>query len=230
MPEVSKDQKINESDMLNRVVRGVVLIVVSLVLASVSVSFAVHHMRLQFEEEFKGISDAKMTSVCDMVRMTVHGDEIIADSATASTKYSNVFNLMLSETSEDSLSTESYALFMYTGGEITLLTKSEGSEDSDFIVTKKDVSEWLSSDNAIYTAEGESYESIFVPISDSSGRCVAVFEYKCSYAKLTQLGNELETRVMTAVYISVASGVVLFGISMLVPRFFKKSSKGGNSF
>ena len=46
-----ENRSVNRSEMLNKIVRAVILIVVSLMLSIMSVSFAVHHMRLKFEEE-----------------------------------------------------------------------------------------------------------------------------------------------------------------------------------
>ena len=50
---------------------------------------------------------------------------------------------------------------------------------------------------------GENYESIIVPIIDSTGMCVGVFEYKCTFSELYDLGNKLEGRILTAVVIAV---------------------------
>ena len=125
MPDYSNSRKVNESSALNRIIRGTVIIVVSLALAIVSVSFAVHHMRLQFEEEFKSISDRKITDISNVVGMTIHGDEIIADPVNATTKYTSVFNLMLANMSDDDFSDESYALFLYSGGQISPMILSK---------------------------------------------------------------------------------------------------------
>ena len=99
MSDVRLGRRDSEYDVVNRIARAIVLIVVALILAVVSVSFAVHHMRLKFEEEYKGITDDKMQAVSDIVQKTVSGDEIVADTQSAITKYSTVFDLMLSKTS-----------------------------------------------------------------------------------------------------------------------------------
>ena len=52
-----RDQSEGRSDVFNSIVRAVILIIVSLLISVLSVSFAVHHMRLQYEEEFKEISE-----------------------------------------------------------------------------------------------------------------------------------------------------------------------------
>ena len=64
-----------KSDVFNSIVRAVILIIVSLLISFLSVSFAVHHMRLQYEEEFKSISHDKIYQVSDIVKMTVDGNE-----------------------------------------------------------------------------------------------------------------------------------------------------------
>lgn len=227
MPESNYGQSVNGSDMLNRIIRAVVLIVVALLLAIVSVSFAVHHMRLQYEEEYNDIIDNNMNEICNMVSMTVKGDEIVADPTTSASKYQTVFDLMLMNTSSNSLSDKSYGLFLYSNGQLSLLCCTNGVDADSFAVTKRDISEWLSSDNSAYTVEGDDGESVLVPIPDSQGKCVAVFEYKYTNDKLNDLGDKLESRVLTAVIVSVAAGIVLFGVQMLVPEILRKSSKGG---
>ena len=222
-----ENRSVNQSEMLNRIVRAVILIVVSLLLSIMSVSFAVHHMRLQFEDEFKSTADKKINQVCDLVKITVNGDEVIGDPASAAQKYGDVFSLMLAETSTNSVTTESYAMFLYSDGQLSLLL-SHGADSADnFAVTQKDISEWLSADNSTAVIGGENFESVLVPIADSSGRCVAVFEYKCSFTPLDDLGDTLEGRILGAVIISVLAGIVIFVIQTLIPRMMRRSSKGG---
>lgn len=226
MSEVGYNHQSGESDIVNRIVRAIVLIVVALILAVVSVSFAVHHMRLKFEEEYKGITDAKMHSVCDVVQKTVIGDEIVNDPTSAIEKYNAVFSLMLADTSEDSLSKEDYALFLYSGGQLSLLTTSD--DQVEFLVVDTPIAEWLSKDNSITTLEGdEGSESVLVPVVDSTGKCVAVFEYKCTFDSLKKLGNELENRILKAVIVSCAAGVVLFLIQIFIPKLIMSSGKKG---
>ena len=225
MSDVRLGRRDGEYDVVNRIARAIVLIVVALILAVVSVSFAVHHMRLKFEEEYKGITDDKMQAVSDIVQKTVSGDEIVADTQSAITKYSTVFDLMLSKTSSESYSKEDYALFLYQGGQLSLLTTSD--DKIEFEVVNRTISEWLSSDNSIYTTRGAEAESVLVPIADSTGRCVAVFEYKCTFAALRKLGNESENRILKAVIISSAVGVVLFIVQLFIPKLLSRGKKGG---
>ena len=225
MSEVGYSRQVNESDIVNRIVRAVVLIVVALILAVVSVSFAVHHMRLKFEEEYKGITDSKMRTVTDVIQKTVSGDELIGDTQGAITKYNVVFPLLLADTSTDSYSKEDYALFLYTGGQLSLLTTSD--DTATFAVVDTPISDWLSADNSTYTVYGDNSESILVPIADSTGKCVAVFEYKCSFNELSKLGNEAENRILKAVIVSCAAGVVLFLIQLFIPKLIMRSGRKG---
>ena len=225
MSDVSCGRQNNESDVVNRIVRAIVLIVIALILAVVSVSFAVHHMRLKFEEEYKGITDTKMQAVADVIQKTVSGQEIVNDTQSSIDKYKTVFDLMLADTSTKSYSKEDYALFLYSGGQLSLLTASD--EKAEFEVINKNISDWLSADNSIYTAKTDTYESVLVPVTDEAGKCVAVFEYKATYKELNKLGNEVENRILKAVIISCAVGVVLFMIQLFIPKLIMRSKKGG---
>lgn len=229
MSETSYGQQVNESDVLSRVIRAIVLIVVALILAVVSVSFAVHHMRLKFEEEYKGITDYKMQAVTDIVKRSVSGDEISQDPQAAITKYSTVLSFMLTDVSSASYSKENYALFLNQGGALSLLTTSDDTVEFDLV--KIPLSSWNDSDNAnktfFYTEED--HESVFVPIVDSQGRLVAVFEYHCTFDNLSLLGNEAENRIMKSVILTVAIGVVFFFIMTFVPKLIFRNKNGGQT-
>lgn len=217
----------NQSEGVSRFIRGIILVLVSLIISVISVSFAVHHMRLKFEEEYRNISDKKLQMVTDIVKMTINGDELLADSAMAAQKYSNVLSLMLVDTKVDDLSNESYALFSYAEGKLNLLL-SYGSDSKDnFELGKLDVSSWLSSDNSVVTFEEESYESIIVPIEDSSGRCVGAFEIKTTYGKLAKLGDTLEDRILISVIITIICGVFMYLIHLFIPKLISSTTSGG---
>ena len=222
-----ENKSVNQSDVFNRIIRAVILIIVSLLLSIVSVSFAMHHMRLQFEEEIKAISDTKIQQICDVVKMSVHGDEIIADPGIAAQKYSEVFSLMLADTTKSSQSTESYAMFLYSDGGLSMLLSKNSATPDQFAVAKKDISEWLSADNSISVVQNEDSESVLVPIADGSGRCVAVFEYKSTFENMDTLGDKLEGRILGAVIITVAVGVLVFLVQLLIPKLIFNPRKGG---
>ncbi len=215
-----------QADVLNRLIRTVILIIVSLMLSVLSVSFAVHHMRLQFEEEYKTISDAKIASVCDVVRRTLDGDEIAANPQDSAVKYNEVLSLMLSETSTKSFSSESYGLFYYSDGHLSILMNHGPEAPEAFEVASRDISEWLNADNEPTTIEGKNSESILVPVADSSGRCVAVFEYKCNFNNLKTMGDDFEGRILKCVIIAVAVGIFVYIVQLLIPKFIKRAGSG----
>lgn len=216
----------HQAEVLNRLIRTIILIIVSLMLSVLSVSFAVHHMRLQFEEEFKTISDDKIESVCDVVRRTLDGDEIAADPQTAAVKYNEVLSLMLADVSTQSFSSESYGLFLYSDGRLSVLMNHGPEAPESFEVASRDISEWLNADNVPTTIDGDNSESLLVPVADSSGRCVAVFEYKCNFSGLKTMGNEFEGKILKCVIIAVAAGIFVYIIQLIVPKFIHRSGSG----
>lgn len=216
----------HQAEVLNRLIRTIILIIVSLMLSVLSVSFAVHHMRLQFEEEFKTISDDKIESVCDVVRRSLDGDEIAASPQDAAVKYNEVLSLMLADVSTQSLSSESYGLFLYSDGRLSVLMNHGSEAPEAFEVASRDISEWLNADNEPTTIVGNNSESLLVPVADSSGRCVAVFEYKCNFSGLKTMGNEFEGKILKCVIIAVAAGIVVYIIQLLIPKIIYKSRSG----
>jgi hypothetical protein len=216
----------HQAEVLNRFIRTIILIIVSLMLSVLSVSFAVHHMRLQFEEEFKTISDDKIESVCDVVRRSLDGDEIAASPQDAAVKYNEVLSLMLADVSTQSLSSESYGLFLYSDGRLSVLMNHGSEAPEAFEVASRDISEWLNADNEPTTIVGNNSESLLVPVADSSGRCVAVFEYKCNFSGLKTMGNEFEGKILKCVIITVATGIVVYIIQLLIPKIIYKSRSG----
>ena len=211
------NRSVNRSDTLNKIVRAVILIVVSLLLSILSVSFAVHHMRLKFEDEFKAVSDRKIQQTCDVVKLMINGDEIVADPVGATTKYEQVLDLALADTSTQSFTTETYALFLYSDGQLSRLLMHGTDDQESFQVAKHEISDWLSADNSVAVLGDKTSESVLIPIS------------KCDFNKLDELGSKTEGRVLIAVIVSVAAGVILFGIQSLIPKLIGRSRKGGQT-
>ncbi len=216
----------HQAEVLNRFIRTVILIIVSLMLSVLSVSFAVHHMRLQFEEEYKTIADDKIESVGDIVRRTLDGDEIASNPQDAAVKYNEVLSLMLSDVSTQSYSSESYGLFYYSDGHLSVLMNQGAEAPEAFEVASRDISEWLNADNVPTFIEGDNSESVLVPVADSTGRCVAVFEYKCNFNNLKTMGDDFEGRILKSVVIAVAAGIFVYIIQLLVPKIIKRSGSG----
>lgn len=216
----------HQADVLNRFIRTVILIIVSLMLSVLSVSFAVHHMRLQFEEEYKTIADDKIESVSDVVRRTLDGDEIAANPQDAAVKYNEVLSLMLADVSTQSYSSESYGLFYYSDGHLSVLMNQGSEAPESFEVASRDISEWLNADNVPTFIEGDNSESVLVPVADSTGRCVAVFEYKCNFNNLKTMGDDFEGRILKSVVIAVAAGIFVYIVQLLVPKIIRRSGSG----
>ena len=143
MANLQSERTAERNDVTGRIVRICILIIVSFVVAIAAVSFAVHHMRLQFENEFKMISDNKMHQVADIVRMTIDGDDLTSNTVNAPAKYSTVLDLMLVDTTKENLSAEGYGLFGYSNGQLSLLLSHGVNDPSEFAVTGRDISEWL---------------------------------------------------------------------------------------
>lgn len=216
----------HQAEVLNRFIRTVILIIVSLMLSVLSVSFAVHHMRLQFEEEYKTIADDKIESVSDVVRRTLDGDEIAANPQDAAVKYNEVLSLMLADVSTQSYSSESYGLFYYSDGHLSVLMNQGSEAPEAFEVASRDISEWLNADNVPTFIEGDNSESVLVPVADSTGRCVAVFEYKCNFNNLKTMGDDFEGRILKSVVIAVAAGIFVYIVQLLVPKIIRRSGSG----
>jgi hypothetical protein len=225
MANLQNERTAERNDVAGRIVRICILVIVSFVVAIAAVSFAVHHMRLQFEDEFKKISDTKMQQVCDVVRMTVDGDDLVSNTVNSPAKYSALLDLMLADTSSENLSAEGYGLFGYNQGQLSLLVSRGVNDPSEFAVAGRDISEWLGTSGQTILV-GENYESIIVPITDSTGMCVGVFEYKCTFGELYAIGDKLEGRILTAVMIAVVAGVLLFAIQEIVIRIIRNRQNG----
>lgn len=228
MANLQSERTAERNDVTGRIVRICLLIIVSFVVAIAAVSFAVHHMRLQFENEFKKISDTKMRQVTDIVRMSIDGDDLVSNTVNVPAKYSAVLDLMLVDTTKENLSAEGYGLFGYSQGQLSLLLSHGVNDPSEFAVAGRDISEWLgSSDSTI--VNGKNYESIIVPIVDSTGICVGVFEYKCTFGELYDIGDKLESRILTACIIAVLAGVLLFAVQEILIRVFRGKGDGKGS-
>ncbi len=228
MANLQNERTAEHNDVAGRIVRICILIIVSFVVAIAAVSFAVHHMRLQFEDEFKKISDNKMQQVTDVVRMSIDGDDLVSNTVNAPARYSALLDLMLADTSSENLSAEGYGLFGYNQGQLSLLVSRGISDPSEFAVASRDISEWLGGSKDETVIEGKNYESIIVPITDSTGMCVGVFEYKCTFAELYDLGDKLESRILTAVVIAVLAGVVLFAVQEILIRVIRNRQSGSS--
>ena len=227
MANLRNDHAQEKGNVVDRLVRIVILTIVSFIVSIAAVSFAVHHMRLQFEGEFKGISDKKVKQVCDIAKICIDGDDFTSATVNSPLKYGSLLSLMMADTTSENLSAEGYGLFAYKDGQLSLLVSEGVGDTSEFAVANRDISSWLNGTYEPTTVNGQNYESVILPITDSTGMCVGVFEYKCTFDGLYELGNKLEGRILTAVIIAVVIGVVIFVMQELLIKIFRR--RQGNS-
>ena len=227
MANLRNDHVQEKGNVVDRLVRIVILTIVSFMVSIAAVSFAVHHMRLQFEGEFKSISDKKVKQVCEIAKICIDGDDFSSATVNSPLKYGSLLSLMMADTSSENLSAEGYGLFAYSDGQLSLLVSEGVGDTSEFAVANRDISTWLDGKYEPTTVVGQNYESIIVPITDSTGMCKGVFEYKCTFDGLYELGDKLEGRIMTAVIIAVVVGVVIFILQEMLIKFLRH--RQGNS-
>ena len=137
---------------------------------------------------------------------------------------------MLADTSTRSYTAESYGLFYYSDGRLSVLMNHGAEPPGSFEVASKDISEWLNAANEPTVIKEDASESVIIPVADSSGRCVAVFEYKLNFNDLKVMGNGFEGKIIKAVIIAVAAGIVVYIIQLLIPKFLfreSRSTQGG---
>ena len=221
MANLRNDRAQEKGSVVDRLVRIVILTIVSFIVSIAAVSFAVHHMRLQFEGEFKGISDKKVHQVCDIAEICIDGDDFTSATVNSPLKYGSLLSLMMADTTSENLSAEGYGLFAYNNAQLSLLVSEGVGDTSEFAVANRDISTWLGSDEPT-VVKGQNFESIILPIKDSTGMCVGVFEYKCTFDGLYELGNKLEGRILTAVIIAVVVGVVIFILQELIIKILRR--------
>ena len=221
MANLRNDRAQEKGSVVDRLVRIVILTIVSFIVSIAAVSFAVHHMRLQFEGEFKGISDKKIHQVCDIAKICIDGDDFTSATVNSPLKYGSLLSLMMADTTSENLSAEGYGLFAYNNASLSLLVSEGVGDTSEFAVANRDISTWLGSDEPTIV-KGQNFESLILPIKDSTGMCVGVFEYKCTFDGLYELGNKLEGRILTAVIIAVIIGVVIFILQELIIKILRR--------
>ena len=95
------DKNSSASNAAGKVAKIVFLSLFALVLVVVSVSFAVHHMRLGFEKEFQKTLIQRVQTDAGNAALAVSGEEIKADSSKAAQKYSSVLPYMLMDVNDD---------------------------------------------------------------------------------------------------------------------------------
>lgn len=220
----NSDQQALPTGNAAKVLRVVILVIFSLVLAIVSVSFAVHHMRIGFEREYRSIMETRVTTAAENASLMINGDDIVNDPANAAAKYASVLNLLLSDTNDEDYATQAFGLYAYTNGSLSMLVES----DSDMLISGDvAVSDWLTKDLTPYIISDQYEIHYLVPITDSTGKAVGLLEISGNSEEIVLLGNTVESRVLSSVIVAVLCGMVLFALQYAIPPLLGLITKTG---
>ena len=212
------DNNSSASNAAGKVAKIVFLSLFALVLVIVSVSFAVHHMRLGFEKEFQKTLVSRIQTDAGNAAKIISGNEIEEDASKAAAKYSAVLLYMFMDTNEDDYTTQAFGLYEYTNGSLNMLTGSV----SDLLVAKDiPVSEWLTAEMAPYEIKDKNVYHYMVPIKDQAGKVSALLELSAQYRPINDMGNTLETKILS----TVIAAVVGFALQFIIPPIIRFASK-----
>ncbi len=215
---MSNNEELTNKDInqLSTAVRALVLGFFAIVLAVVSVSFAIHHMREGFESEYRDHYMHQLESIAVNATMVINGDEIVADPVAAGQKYPAIINLMLPNQSEDSFSTIDYGIFGAVDERSVLVIYM--SDPEKLIYQNTPIYYWRNNDPKPYPVVSEDQDSILVPILGSDGSVVALFELTGTHRGLHDFGNGLESQLLLAVIVAVFIGLLLFSLQYIIPK------------
>ncbi|MBO4927768.1 MAG: hypothetical protein J5379_05900 [Clostridiales bacterium] len=210
------------SNAAGKVAKVLFLSLFALVLVVVSVSFAVHHMRIGFENEYRRTLVSRIQTDAKNAALAVSGEEIKNDSSAAALKYSSVLPYMLMDTNEDDYSTQAFGLYEYNNGSLTMLTKY----NSDLLVAEKiPVSEWLTSEMTPYEIKDEYVYHYMVPVKDQEGKVVALLELSTQYRPIDEMGDDLESKLLKTVIVAVLVALAIFSLQYIIPPIVRLVSK-----
>jgi hypothetical protein len=212
----------NETNQLTSVIKAIVLALFAVVISVVSVSFAVHHMRLGFESD-ADVYENKIMSLATTAALVINGDDIVLDPAAAGQKYSAVINLLLPPNPEDKYSVVSFGLYQYKDGQLYVV--HESSTENVYSASQVQVSNWLTAELKPYTVVSGKSISILVPITDSQQSVVGLFEINGQYSGLNNYGDVLEGKILLAVIVSVSIGLLLFSVQYALPKILSTRKK-----
>ena len=216
------DNNSSASNAAGKVAKIVFLSLFALVLVIVSVSFAVHHMRLGFEKEFQKTLVSRIQTDAGNAAKIISGNEIEEDASKAAAKYSAVLRYMFMDTNEDDYTTQAFGLYEYTNGSLNMLTGSV----SDLLVAKDiPVSEWLTAEMAPYEIKDKNVYHYMVPIKDQAGKVSALLELSAQYRPINDMGNTLETKILSTVIAAVVVALFGFALQFIIPPIIRFASK-----
>ena len=204
-----------DNNQLSTAVRALVLGFFAMVLAVVSVSFAIHHMRRGFESEYLDIYQHQLESIAMNAVLTIDGDEIQSDPISAGQKYPAIINLMLPNQSDDSFSTIDYGLF--TSPEENTLTIIYMSNPENLVSPNIQTYKWNNKSEP-YPVISENKSSLLIPILNSQGTIIGLFELTGTHTRLQEYGDILEGKLLMAVIVSAVVGMILFSFQYFIPK------------
>lgn len=212
--------------------RVVILTILAVITAVVAVSFAAHHLRITFEEEYQQQLKEKTLGLATQYSMAINGDLLGQDPTAAQSRYSSLLPALIVNSGDVEQGNEivgqsvkRYALYTYTNGSLSPLYQS--NKDAEFLGIKIPLSEWLDASSAVHSISQGGNFVVLSPIKDSQGKVVGVFELVSDYTFIGELGNKLEKRVfLTAALVSFA-GLILFTIQFAIPKLISRLKKRG---
>ncbi len=218
----ASDNSNTASNAAGNVAKVVFLSLFALVLVVVSVSFAVHHMRVGFEREYQKTLITRIKTDAGNAASAVSGEEIKADSSRAAQKYSSVLPYMLMDTNENDYSTQAFGLYEYNNGSLNMLT----GNDSDLLIAMKiPVSEWLTSEIVPYEQKEDDVYHYMVPVKDQEGKVVALLELSSQYRPIDEMGDKLEGKILSTVILAVIVALGVFALQYIIPPIIRIVSK-----
>ncbi|MBR2750159.1 MAG: hypothetical protein IKD90_03405 [Clostridiales bacterium] len=222
----STDKSNSASNAAGNVAKIVFLSLFALALVVVSVSFAIHHMRIGFEKEYDRILINRIQVDAQNAALAVSGDEIVNDPAAAAVKYKAILPYMLMDANEKDYSVQAFGLYNYLNGSLSVLT----GNDSDLLVaTKIPVSDWLTAEMKPYEIKDEYLYHYLIPISDSQGNACALLELSAKSAEIETLGNKLESVILSTVILAVLIAMAIFSLQYIIPPVITLISNKNNA-
>ncbi|MBQ0012907.1 MAG: hypothetical protein KBT07_09430 [Clostridiales bacterium] len=216
------DHSNTASNAAGKVAKVAFLSVFALILVITAVSFAVHHMRLGAETEFKNAMVARVRTDAKNAASVVSGEEINTDPILAAQKYSTILPFMLMDTNEDDYSTQVFGLYSYSNGVLTMLT----GIDSDYLIANKiPVSDWLTAELTPYEVRDEDVFHYLVPILDQEGKVSALLELSAQTKPINEMGDKLESMILSTVSAAVIVAMAIFSLQYIVPPIVRFVSK-----
>ena len=204
-----------------------ILALFAIVTAIISVSFAAHHMRIGYEEEYADQLKSDVRNLAAICSLSIDGNALLADPSLAATKYASVLPALLVDSGETNQSKRLYGLYAYTNGTLTPLIRNS---ENGLVAAVTPVSEWLTVDAKPYLIEKSGQITILTPVKDSKGNVVGVFELSETYSFLDSYGNSVEKKVMMSVIFSVVAGIILFSLQYLIPEIIRFIRKRGEKY